>query len=63
MGCGCGKSSGSPRGETSNMRRATVYQVLADSVVVSEHGTLPEARTEATKINGRVKVTSKIVQV
>lgn len=63
MGCNCGKSKASqvPGAGAAAARRATIYQVLADSTVVSEHGTLPEARIEATKLGGRVKVVSKIV--
>jgi hypothetical protein len=62
MGCGCGKKSAqAPGAGSASTRRATVYQVLSNNAVVSEHGTLPEARTAATAVGGRVKVTSKTV--
>lgn len=60
MGCGCNKSKSTPAG-TSAPRRATVYQVLTNGSVLSEHNTLPEARAAATTAGGRVKVTSKLV--
>lgn len=55
MGCGCSK-----RGAGVNTQRAsTVYQVLKDGTFHAEFGSLPEARQEAIKVGGRVKVTSK----
>lgn len=63
MGCGCNKSKTAqvPGAGISGGRRATIYQVMSDSTVVSEYDTLPEARLKATEVGGRVKVTSKIV--
>jgi hypothetical protein len=62
MGCNCGKSKAvQAPGAGAGARRATVYQVMSNSVVVSEFSTLPEARKKATEVGGRVKVTSKIV--
>lgn len=54
MGCGCGKG-----GITARSSRSTIYQVLVNGQVVSEHPTLPDARTAAITAGGRVKVTSK----
>lgn len=63
MGCGCGKSKSAqvPGAGSASARRATIYQVLTNGVVLSEHDTLPEARTAATSAGGRVKVTSKLI--
>lgn len=60
MGCNCGgKKSASYLGPKSH--RQTVYQVLgSDSAVVDEFNTLTDARSKATEVGGRVKVTSKI---
>lgn len=61
-GCGCNKSkTAQVSGAGNASRRATVYQVLAHGSVVSEHDTLPDARTAAVAAGGRVKVTSKLV--
>lgn len=62
MGCGCNKKSAQvPGAGGPAVRRATVYQVMANNVVVSEFDTLPEARIAAVAAGGRVKVTSKLV--
>lgn len=62
LGCGCGKSkSAQVPGASLAARRATVYQVLVNSSVDSEFGTLPEARKKATEVGGRVKVTTKLI--
>lgn len=55
MGCGCGG-----KGQVSaRASRSTIYQVLVQGQVVSEHPTLPDARSAAVTAGGRVKVTSK----
>jgi hypothetical protein len=63
MGCGCGKgkTAQAPGAGGSPVRRATVYQVMANNAIVSEHETLADARTAAVTAGGRVKVTSKLV--
>lgn len=62
MGCGCGKKTAQVAGAGApSARRYTVYQVLSNGSVVSEHDTLPAARAAATAVGGRVKVTSKLV--
>lgn len=56
MGCGCGG-----KGQVSaRASRSTIYQVLVNGSVVSEHPTLPDARSAAVTAGGRVKVTSKV---
>lgn len=55
MGCGCNKQ----KAAAIPANRNTVYQVLApDQSVAGEFSSLVEARTLATNISGRVKVTS-----
>lgn len=61
MGCGCNKKSPQVAGASAPARRATVYQVMSNNAVIAEFETLQEARSEATKVGGRVKVTSKLV--
>lgn len=62
IGCGCGGSRAPQNpGASPAARRVTFYQVLVDSNIHSEFTTLPEARTKATEVGGRIKVTSKIV--
>lgn len=62
MGCNCGKNRLPTAGSTRAISRVTVYQVLDGSnQVVDEFGTLQDARTKATEVKGRVKVTSKTV--
>lgn len=62
MGCNCGKKlNGQQRGATMQRTTSTVYQVLLNGSVDSEYGSLPEARQQAIKVGGRVKVTSKTV--
>lgn len=56
MGCGCSKKGAAPALSSS---RITVYEVEVGGAVVSEFGTLAEARIEAVKIDGKIKVTSK----
>lgn len=57
FGCGCNKSNATAAVATTN--RSTVYQVLApDQSVAGEFSSLPEARSLAVSISGRVKVTS-----
>lgn len=59
MGCNCGKKS--MAAITPKTVRQTVYQVLgSDSSVVDEFNTLSDARSKATAVGGRVKVTSKV---
>lgn len=60
MGCGCNKKTtgGAP---IASSRRITVYEVQLSGKSVSEFGSLPEARAEAVKVGGRVKVSSKVV--
>jgi hypothetical protein len=63
MGCGCNKNKTAqvPGAGPSAARRATIYQVLSNGSITSEHDNLPEARIAATEVGGRVKVTSKMV--
>ena len=61
LGCNCGKSRAVQPAGMSTVRRETIYQVLNNSTIISEHGTLPEARKAATEVGGRVKVTTKMV--
>lgn len=60
MGCNCNKSvsSGSPLTAT---RRVTVFEVQTGGATVAEFASLPEARAEALRVAGRVKVSSKVV--
>jgi hypothetical protein len=59
MGCGCNKASTAPNALA---RRVTVYQVIDSSNnQVGEFSTLPEARAEAVKVAGRVKVSTKVL--
>lgn len=59
FGCGCNKNKGAAAGPRTS--RQTVYQVVKDGGVVSEFGTLSEARTEAIATSGQVRVSSKTV--
>lgn len=61
FGCGCNKGRSLSPGQTAQSRRVTIYQVLTNGNIVSEHESLPSARQEAVKVGGRVKVTSKVV--
>lgn len=63
FGCGCNKNKSAqvPGAGSASLRRATIYQVMANGSVVSEFDTLGEARIAATAAGGRVKVTSKLV--
>lgn len=55
MGCGCNKQ----KAAAVPANRNTVYQVIApDQTIVGEFSSLPEARTMAVNVSGRVKVTS-----
>lgn len=56
FGCGCkGKV------QVAGAPRTTSYQVVGpDQSVVAEFSTLPEARTKAIAVNGRVKVTTQV---
>lgn len=60
MGCGCGKKAvgGTP---IASSRRVTVYEVQVNGASVEEYATLPEARSKAVALGGRVKVSSKVV--
>lgn len=64
FGCGCskGRSLATP-GETSQSKRVTIYQVLANGNIESEHESLPAARQQAVAVSGRVKVTSKVITI
>lgn len=60
FGCGCNK--GKIASAVSAVTRTTIYQVIgSDQSVVGEFASLPEARTKAVEVSGRVKVTSKAV--
>lgn len=60
FGCGCGKKT--ITGEAiSTSRRVTVYEVQVNNSSVGEFESLPQARAEAVKLGGRVRVTSKVV--
>lgn len=62
FGCGCGKKVAGAAG--ANMvatRRVTVYEVQVNGSAVDEFDSLPEARTKAVELGGRVKVSSKVV--
>lgn len=63
LGCGCGGSKRAEQvpGVSAGSKRVTYYQVLVDSALHSEFTTLPEARSKATEVGGRIKVTSKVV--
>lgn len=61
FGCGCGGRKTIQAAGGDAPRRQTVYAVMKDGTQVSEHGTLPEARTAAVAAGGRVKVSSKMV--
>lgn len=60
MGCGCGKKAvgGTP---LTTSRRVTVYEVQVNGLAVDEYENLPAARAKAVEVNGRVKVSSKVV--
>jgi len=60
FGCGCNKSKLAAAADPAS-RRVTVYEVMKDSQSIAEFGTLPEARSKAVEVQGRVKVSSKIV--
>ena len=59
-GCGCNKKTitGAP---ITTSRRVTIYEVQVNNNSVSEFESLPQARAEAVKLGGRVKVSSKVV--
>ena len=61
MGCGCNKRAQNgvvaPRAI-----RQTVYQVVKDGGILSEFGTLSEARREAVAQSGQVRVSSKTIK-
>lgn len=59
MGCGCNKKVAGAAATNSANRMVTVYSVQKDGTTLSEFSTLPEARAEAVKVGGRVKVSSK----
>lgn len=60
FGCGCGKKAvgGTP---LTTSRRVTVYEVQVNGLAVDEYENLPAARAKAVEVNGRVKVSSKVV--
>lgn len=60
MGCGCNKARSNGALSTPRAVRRTVYQVIKNGAVVSEFGTLAEARTEAVSQDGQVRVSSKL---
>lgn len=60
MGCGCNKKAVGGGGIPSS-RRVTVYEVQVNGNSISEYSSLPEARSEAIKLGGRVKVSTKVV--
>lgn len=61
MGCNCGKNRLAYL-SNSSPKRVTVYQVLDGSnQVVEEFNALADARSKATSVGGRVKVTTKTV--
>lgn len=59
FGCGCNKNK--VAAATSRTTRQTIYQVVKNGGVVSEFGSLSEARTEAISDGGQVRVSSKLV--
>lgn len=59
MGCGCNKKVAGSAASNAASRMVTVYSVQKDGATLSEFSTLPEARAEAVKVGGRVKVSSK----
>lgn len=61
MGCGCGKKLAGNGANIVATRRVTVYEVQVGGNTVSDFASLPEARAEAVKLGGRVKVSSKVV--
>lgn len=63
MGCGCNKKVSGTAGATPASRRVTVYEVQVNGSSVSEYATLPEARSQAVALGGRVKVSTRVVPV
>lgn len=61
MGCGCNKGKGGGNASYASSRRVTVYEVQVNGASVAEYATLPEARSQAVALGGRVKVSSKVV--
>lgn len=55
FGCGCNKN----KTAVARTSRQTVYQVVQDGAVMSEFGSLSEARNEAIAAGGQVRVSSK----
>lgn len=60
MGCGCNKKAQNGVAASPRAIRRTVYQVIKDGSVLSEFGTLAEARKEAVASSGQVRVSSKV---
>lgn len=69
MGCGCGKGkSGGPLPQTNHRTaaaptaaRVAVYEVVKDGAVVLSTTTPSSARSEAKRVGGSVRVTSRPV--
>lgn len=61
IGCNCGKNRSTTI--STPVQRVTVYQVMSvkDGSVLEEYSNLTEARAEATKVGGRVRVQSKVL--
>jgi len=45
------------------MRRITVYEVIKDDKVVAELSDIPSARQKAIEVVGRIRVTSKTIEI
>jgi len=45
------------------MRRITVYEVIKDDKVVAEFSDIPSARQKAIEVVGRIRVTSKTIEI
>lgn len=61
FGCGCGKKLIGNGANIVATRRVTVYEVQVNGSSVDEFSSLPEARSKAVELGGRIKVSSKVV--
>lgn len=60
MGCGCNKRAQNGQVAPRAIRQ-TVYQVIKNGSVISEFGSLSEARQDAIAQSGQVRVSSKTI--
>lgn len=62
MGCGCNKGTSTGVNTTATARRVTVYEVQVAGESIAEFADLSSARAKAVETNGRVKVSSKVIE-